>query len=164
MELKKTIEELINSQINNELYSSYLYLAASAFFKSSGYNGFANWMRKQSKEEESHAMKLFDYLIERGKVPKLMQIEKPSSNWKTVIEVFKSAYEHEKAVSEMINKIFEVSRKEQDYATEVYLHWFITEQVEEESTAFDLYQKVKLIGDSSHGLLVFDMELGNRAK
>jgi ferritin len=162
--LTKKIQDALNQQINHELFSSYLYLAMSAHFESVNLPGFARWMKVQSEEETEHGMKFFHYLNERGGKVILEAIAKPAADYKTPVEVMKKVLEHEKKVTGTIEALYELSMKEKDYATQVMLHWFIKEQVEEEKNASDIIEILKNIGDAPAGLAMLDSRLGARAK
>jgi len=161
--IKATIQKAINDQTRKEFYSYYLYLSMAAYFESINLRGFAHWMRVQAKEEQEHAMKFFEYIIERqGKVV-LEAINAPTAKWKTPMNVFEDAYNHERMVTESIHKIVDLAESEKDHATSVFLQWFVKEQVEEEGSANDILQKLKLVGSENSGVLVLDVELGKRA-
>ncbi len=160
--LSKTLQETINEQIKNELYSAYLYLSMSAYCESINLPGFAHWMRLQSQEEVSHAMKFFDYLNERGSRVVLRAVDEPPSEFKSPLDVFQQTLEHEQRVTGMINGIYELAVKENDYPTQVELQWFITEQVEEEKSASEILEQLKMIGEHSASLLMLDRQLGAR--
>jgi len=161
--IKATIQKAINDQTRKEFYSYYLYLSMAAYFESINLRGFAHWMRVQAKEEQEHAMKFFEYIIERqGKVV-LEAINAPTAKWKTPMNVFEDAYSHERMVTESIHKIVDLAESEKDHATSVFLQWFVKEQVEEEGSANDILQKLKLVGSENSGVLVLDVELGKRA-
>jgi len=162
MKISKKINDVINKQINNELFSSYLYLSASAYLTENNFVGAAHWMKLQAKEEVGHAMKFYSYILNRGGQIKLSSIDTPKSDWKSMIDIFQFAYEHEKKVTDMINGIMEVAKIENDYATEELLQWFIKEQVEEEANASFAFEKLKLVGDNIGGLFIIDGELGRR--
>ena len=162
MEIKDKITKAINKQINAELYSSYLYLAMAAYFESKNWLGFANWMRVQSKEENTHAMKFYEYVLERGGEVVLNDIKAADTGWKTLLEVFEDVYEHELKVTALINDLFKLAGQEGDIATKSMLKWFIDEQVEEEAHAKQIAGKLKLIKDSVNGLSMLDHELGER--
>ena len=160
--LNKKMVSAINEQINAELYSSYMYLSMAAYFDAINLKGFANWMRVQVQEENFHAMKFFDYVLSRqGKVI-LKAIAAPPTTWKSPLDVFKATYAHEQKVTSLIEELATLSQKENDHATSVLLQWYITEQVEEESNADGIVQKLKLIGDNSSGLFLLDQELAAR--
>ncbi len=161
--LKETIQKMLNQQLNAELYSSYEYLAMAAYFESENLSGFSNWMRVQSREEYGHAMKFYNYLLEaRGKIV-FTQIESPKVGWHSAEEVFQDTFRHEQMVTEAIYKLVDQSIIEKDHATNIFLQWFVTEQVEEESSAQKILDKIILIGDNKSGLLFLDHELGQRA-
>ncbi len=162
MEIKKKMNDAINRQINRELYSGYLYLSMAAYFEAENLKGFAHWMRKQAEEEKKHAMKFFDFVAERGGRVVLETIEKPPSSWKSPLEVFEQAYEHEKNVTQMIYGLADLAESEKDRASGSMLKWFIDEQVEEEDSANEIVQKLKIVGNSGSGLMVLDKELGKR--
>jgi ferritin len=160
--LSKSILKALNEQINHELYSSYLYLSMSAHFQEANLPGFAHWMALQSKEEYEHAMKIFHYITERNGRVVLDVIDKPPTEFKKPLEVMKRVLEHEKKVSGLINRLYEMAVKEKDYPTQVMLQWFITEQVEEEKTAGGIVEQLKMVGDMPAGLIMLDRQLGSR--
>ncbi|OYT59975.1 ferritin [Thermoplasmatales archaeon ex4484_30] len=158
---QRMLEEL-NKQVNAELYSAYLYLSMAAYFESINLKGFANWMRVQAQEELTHAMRFFDYINERGGVVKLAAIEQPPTEWKSPLDVFEATYKHEVKVTGMINSLVNLAMKEKDHATYNMLQWFVAEQVEEEASADEIRQQLKLIGKDGRGILMLDRELGQR--
>lgn len=160
--IKEKIEEVINQQINAELYSGYLYLSMASYFESNNLNGFANWMHVQNLEEQSHAMKFYQYLNERGGRVKLMPIDGPKLEWKSPIEAFEDAYEHEQKVTAMINNMVEIAWAEKDHATYNMLQWFVDEQVEEEASALEIVEKLKMIGDAPGVMYMLDKEMSAR--
>lgn len=160
--LSKTMEKAINGQINAELYSSYMYLAMSAWFTAKGLAGFANWMRQQAQEEMFHAIKFYDFVGSRGGKVALAGIAKPPGDWKNSIEVFQATLAHEQKVTGMINNLVNQAMKERDHATNICLQWFVTEQVEEEANATAILDKLKLIGKETGGLFALDQELAQR--
>ena len=160
--ISKSVQEALNEQIKNELYSAYLYLAMAAHFESSNLPGFAHWMKIQAAEEVKHSMKFFEYINERGGKVTLKAIDQPPTNYKTPLDIFKSAYEHEQKVTAMIHKLYELSLKENDYPSQVMLQWFVKEQVEEEKTAGDIVEQLKMAGDSSAALLMADRQFAAR--
>jgi len=160
--MNKKIEKILNQQINNEYFSSYLYLSMAAFFDSMNLNGFSNWMKKQAQEELAHTMKIFDFLAQRGARVILSSISSPQIKWNSPLNAFESALAHEKKVTKQIHSIYELSKKEKDHATEILMQWFVSEQVEEEDSAGKIVEKLKMIKDSKSGLLVLDKELSAR--
>jgi len=161
--LSKSMLKALNEQVNQELYASYLYLSMSAHFESSNLPGFALWMQVQSKEENGHAMKIYKYIHDRSERVTLETIDKPPSSFKKPLDVMKQALEHEKKVTGMITRLYEMAMKEKDYPTQVMLQWFINEQVEEEKTASDIIELLKQVGDAPAGLIMLDRQLGARA-
>lgn len=160
--LNKSVLEALNEQIKNEYFSSYKYLAMSAYCESINMRGFASWLRKQSGEELSHAMRLFDYVLDRGGKVTLHEIDKPASKYKSLVEMFQQVLDHEMEVTGMINSLYELASSKNDHATAVELQWFIQEQVEEEKTASDVLESLKLAGDNASALLILDSQLAER--
>ena len=161
--MDKKLEKLINEQINKELYSSYLYLAMAAHFEAENLPGCAHWMKKQAVEENGHAMKFFEFMNDRGSRVVLSAIEKPQSAYSTIKEVFKKSLEHEQKITASINNIFQVAKSTGDAAAEVMLHWFITEQVEEEKNVSAILAKLAYVKEDSGSVILLDKELGKRA-
>lgn len=160
--LSKKLEDAINEQINKELYSAYLYLSMSSYCESESLAGFAGWMRAQAQEEVNHAMRLFDHVAARGGRVVLKAIEMPTPVWKSPLEMFEEVLQHERKVTGMINRLYELALSENDYATQMELQWFITEQVEEEESAGQIVDQLKRVGDQPMGLLMMDRQLGER--
>ena len=160
--LSKKMEKAINQQINAEIYSSYLYLSMATYFESISLGGFSNWMRQQAQEELFHGMKMFDFVCERGGRVTLMAIEKPASKWASPLDAVKNVLSHEQKVTGLINDLVNLAQDERDHATNIFLQWFVSEQVEEEDTAGTLVDKLKLIGKDANGLFMLDTELGQR--
>lgn len=160
--IDEEIEEAINDQINAEMYSAYLYLSMAADFAEKNLDGFENWMRIQAKEEMSHAMKFYDYLQERGGRVKLREIEEPKNEWETPLEAFEDALEHEKYVTSRINDMVDLADDKKDRATYNMLQWYVDEQVEEEDSAEKIVQKLKMIGDDTSALMMFDQKMEER--
>lgn len=161
--IDKEIEEAINRQINEEMYSSYLYLSMSAYFEHAGLKGFANWMYVQYREEMDHAMKFYRYINERGGKVKLYEIKEPPNEWKSPLHAFEETLKHEKHITECINELVDLAEKKKDRATFNLLQWYIDEQVEEEANDEEIINQLKLIGDNGQGLLMLDRELAQRA-
>jgi len=160
--IDNTILAKINDQINKEMYSAYFYLSMSAFLESENLGGFARWMRVQAAEEMEHAMKFYDYVYDRGGAVVLEAIEKPPSDFSSPLDIFEQVYAHEQKVTGLINALYELALEKNDYASQIFLHWFIDEQVEEEKNADAIVQRLKLVGDKVQGLLLLDRELGAR--
>lgn len=161
--LKDKIQKALNAQMNLELSSSYLYLAMAAYFESENLNGFAHWMKLQSGEEYGHAMKIYGYINQRSGRINLAKIDAPKSEWKGATEIFKETLKHEQLVTKSINDLVDLTISEKDHATNAFLQWFVTEQVEEEATAMDILDKIKMVGDNKNGLFLLNRELGMRA-
>lgn len=160
--LSKPIQDAMNEQIKNELYSAYLYLSMAAHFESTNLPGFAHWMKIQATEEIKHGMKFFEYINERGGKVTLKTIEQPPLEFKTPLDIFKMASKHEQKVTGTIHKLYELALKENDYPSQVMLQWFIKEQVEEEKSAESIIEQLKMAGDSSAALLMADRQFAAR--
>ncbi|MBO8160032.1 MAG: ferritin [Thermosipho sp. (in: Bacteria)] len=160
--LNERVEKALNEQIKKEINSAYLYLSMATYFESENLNGFANWMKKQANEELNHAMKIYNYVFERGGRVELQAIEKPKCKWDSPLAAFEEAYNHERFITDSIHKLYELSLEEKDYATASMLKWFIDEQVEEEAQTEQIVNKIKLLSKSPNGLYILDKELGAR--
>ena len=160
--ISEKMTEALNDQMNAEMYSAYLYMAMSAASTHSGYKGAAGWFMVQYQEEMTHAMKFYNYLVERGGRVMLKPIDGPETEWESPVEVFKAAYEHEQKVTGMINDLVDTAIKERDHATNSMLNWFVDEQVEEEASTSEIYEKLLMIGDNKSALFMLDKELGAR--
>ena len=158
------MQEALNAQIKHELESAYIYLSMAAYFESLGLEGMARWMRVQSGEEVEHAMKFFDHITERDGRVELFSLAQPEKEWASPLEAFKAAYEHEQFITGKINELMKIAADEQDHAAGILLQWFVTEQVEEEASTSHVVGMLKRIGDSGHGLLLLDHELGTRTE
>lgn len=160
--ISKTMEAALNRQVNREMYSAYLYLAMSAYCETTGLKGFAKWMRVQAKEEQTHAMKIYDYILARGGTISLDTIEAPKAKWSSAGKVFDEVYAHEQKVTGMIHALVELAQKEKDHATFEMLQWFVKEQVEEEEHASEIVGQIKMLGDVVGHLFWLDHQLGKR--
>ncbi len=160
--LKEKMLAAFNKQINAEMYSAYLYLSMEAYFQSINLTGFANWMRTQTQEEMMHAMKIYDFVFERGGKVTLEAIDKPPFSWDSPLAAFKEVLKHEQHVTSLINDLVDLAIKEKDHASNIFLQWFVTEQVEEEASADAVIQRLKLAKDNASGLFMIDAELGQR--
>ena len=160
--VSKKLEVAINEQINAEFWSAYLYLSMSVHFANEGLPGFANWFKVQFQEEQDHAIKLINYLISKGNKVDLKPIVEVETSWDSLLAAFEDTLGHEREVTKMINNLVRIARSEDDYATEAVLQWFVTEQVEEEETAQEMIDSLKLIGDNGFGIYTMDKELGSR--
>jgi len=158
----KKMQEALNEQINAELYSAYLYLSMVAYLESVNLPGFANWMRVQTQEELTHAMKIYDYVNDRGGKVSLKSIAQPPAEWDSPLAAFQAAYKHEQKVTGLINDLVNLAIEEKDHAANMFLQWFVNEQVEEEKSAETIVQKLKLIADTPGGMYMLDNEMGQR--
>ncbi len=160
--ISKKIEKALNGQVNAELYSAYLYLSMEAYFRSLNLNGFANWMRVQTQEEIFHVTKMYNFIDERGGRITLKAIDGPPTEWDSPLAVFEAAYEHEQKVTGLINNIVNLAIEEKDHATNTFLQWFVNEQVEEEASADNIVQQLKMMKDAPGGMYMLDRELAQR--
>jgi ferritin len=161
--MKQIMQDAINEQIKRELNSEYIYLAMSAFFEARNFPGFARWMRFQSEEEHKHAMKLFDFINERGGKVVLQPIDQPPADFESPEAIFKLALEHEEYISNSIHQLYKLAVDHDDYPTQVMLHWFIEEQVEEEQSVGEVFEMVKKAEGRDWALLILDNQVGKRA-
>jgi ferritin len=157
------MQTALNGQLNAELYSSYLYLSMNAYFKSVNLDGFANWMHYQAQEELEHSLKFYDFIIQRGGKVVLSQIEAPPTEWDSPMAVFEATLAHEQKVTGLINDLVEIALDERDHATNIFLQWFVSEQVEEEESVSGVLEQLKLMGDAQGGLFMIDRELAKRS-
>jgi len=158
----KPMQDAMNEQINKELFSSYLYLSMAAYFEDKNLPGFANWLRIQAEEEREHAMKFYDFILERGGRVYLKAIDAPKTDWNSNLEVAEEVAAHEAKVTASINELYELALKEKDYPAQIMLQWFITEQVEEEKNAAEIVANLKLIEERGTAVFVLDKQLGKR--
>jgi ferritin len=164
MKIGTAIQGAMNDQIHKELDSAYSYLAMSAYFSNHNYPGAASWMRIQSREEVGHATKFIDFMEDRGGTVVLRALSAPASEFASPLAAFEAAVEQEALVSASIYRLYELAAKEKDYAAQALLQWFITEQVEEEKTSRQIVDTLRLIGNNTSGLYMFDRELGRRGQ
>ncbi len=160
--IPKNVEKALNNQINAEFYSAYLYLSMSAYLSDMSLVGFAGWMRAQYQEEMFHAMKMYDFLLERGGKVVLQSIDAPKKEWKGIIDVFEDVLEHEQHVTSLINDLVSLSIDARDHATVNFLQWFVDEQVEEEASVSDMLAQLKLVEGKGSGLFMMDREAAQR--
>ena len=161
--LSAKLQDAINDQLNQELYSAHLYLSMSAYFEAQHLRGFAHWMRLQHDEEVAHAMRLFDYLVNRNGRAVMQAIGQPPTEFESVRSVIQMTLEHEREVTAMIEDLYRQAGAENDYATEVLLEWFIEEQVEEEKSVTEIVDHLNIVGNDGTGLLILDSRLAERA-
>ena len=160
--LNRKIQDAFNKQLNAEMFSSYLYLSMAAYFESQNLKGMAHWMRLQAQEEHAHAMKFLDFINERGGRVLLTTVEGPKTEWESPLAVFEDSYKHECMVTGLINDLMELSIGEKDHAANVFLQWFITEQVEEEASVQEIRDNLNSVGDNGALLFMIDQGLSGR--
>ncbi|MGD9994125.1 MAG: ferritin [Salinivirgaceae bacterium] len=160
--LTKKMETELNKQLNAEYWSAYLYLSMSAYCAEIGLAGAANWMRIQYQEEISHALKFFDYIIDRGGVVELMPIAEVPRKWDNIITIFEETLKHEQKVTALINNLMDVAIDERDHAAKSFLQWYVDEQVEEEDNVRTILDQLKLVGGAGNGLFMIDKDLSQR--
>lgn len=161
--ISTTVEEAFNAQMNAEMYSSCLYLSMSGQLAAEGLNGMAHWMRMQASEEWIHGMRFFDFILDRGGLPRLRAIDEPPASFGSPRETFEAVLVHEQKVTGMIHDLVDLTTQERDHASAPFLQWFVAEQVEEEKTASDILEQLQRIGDEQALLVMIDRELGSRA-
>jgi ferritin len=162
MEIKKEMIDALNVQMNKEMFSAYLYMAMSADCKVKGWDGAARWFFAQAQEELAHARKFYEYILDRGERPVFDKMDKPQENWSSLKSAFEAALEHEKFISQSILDLLTVAKKLEDTPTEIFLQWYVTEQVEEEASVDEILVKFDQISDKGNGLYMLDKELGAR--
>jgi ferritin len=160
--INEKVEKALNDQINAEVYSSYLYLAMSAYFSAIDLPGFANWMKSQAQEEMIHMIKMYNYIIERGGRVVLGAVAEPPAEWDGPLDAFEATLKHEESVTALINKLVDTAISVSDHATNIFLQWFVSEQVEEEANVGAVLQQLRMVGAQGHALFMMDRELGNR--
>ena len=160
----KKMEKALNDQVNAELHSAYIYLAMAAYFENKTLKGFAHWMHQQYNEEVGHAMKFFNFIVERGGRVQLQKIDEPPTDWDSPLAAFEAAYKHEVYISGRIHDLVKLSDEENDLPAHYFLAWFVDEQVEEEASTDEIVQHLKMTGDSKGGLLMLDHRLAKRGE
>lgn len=160
--ISQKMNDALNEQVNAEMFSSYLYLSMSAWCSERSLSGFATWMRAQAQEELFHGMKIYDYILERGGSVDLKSIDQPSADWDSPLVIAQEVVNHEAKVTGLINDLVDVAMGEKDHATNIFLQWFVAEQVEEEASVGEVLERMKMIGDDSAGMFAMDLELGKR--
>ena len=158
----KRIQDAMNEQIKHELESAYLYLAMVAYFRAEGLDGMASWMEAQTQEEVAHAIRFFEHINERGGRVELKGLAQPQKEWESPLAAFEAAYEHERFITGTIDDLVKIAEEEGDNPARIMLQWFVSEQVEEEDSTKKVVDLLKRIGDSGHGLIMVDRELGAR--
>jgi ferritin len=160
--ISEAMQESLFTQLNDEFYSSYLYLAMSAYCNHIDFNGAAVWLKVQYEEEQEHATRIYNYLIEQGAHVELQAIPQPPSEFGSILDVFQASLDHEQKMTEKLNNLSDQALKEKDHATYNLLQWFVNEQVEEEATVGEIISKLKLVKEDGYGLLMIDNELSSR--
>ena len=160
--LSKKMTQALNEQVNREMYSAYLYMSMSAYSAEIGLKGFANWFMVQYHEEMYHAMKIYEYIQRQGETIQLESIAKPPQKFESALDMFTQTLAHEQYITKSINDLMDLAVAKSDHATNIFLQWYVTEQVEEEENDNDIIARLKLIGDNPHGLLMLDRELAER--
>ena len=158
--ISQKLQDAINGQITKEIWSANLYLSMAFYFDKEGFNGFANWMKKQSQEEMDHAYTMANYIIKRGATARVGQIDAVPESWNSPLEVFEKVYEHECTVSKSIDDLVDIASAERDKATQDFLWSFVREQVEEEATASGIVDRIRKMGDSA--IFNLDQQYGSR--
>ncbi len=160
--MDKKLQKTFNDQIKHELYSAHIYLAMAAYFEDKNLPGFAHWMKVQYKEEVAHAMKMFEFLNDRGVRVVLQAIPQPISEFSSNLEVFEETLKHEQKVTSLINVLYELAKEVKDHASVVFLQWFVSEQVEEEKNATQIIQTLKMVKSEGVPQIMLDRELAKR--
>lgn len=164
MAVSKPMQEALNEQIQKEYYSSYLYLAMSAALQAQNLPGAAKWARIQSQEELTHALKLFDHVVDRGGRVTLAAIQQPPTEYGSALQLFEKVLGHEQHVTGSIHALYALAVKEKDYPAQIALQCFVTEQVEEEKNATEVVEQLKAVGESKTSLMLLDRHLGKRSE
>ena len=161
--VSKKVQKVLNDQINEEMGSAYLYFSMSNWFHTQNLHGFAGWLQHQAKEEMEHGLKIYGYLHNQNSSAELKTLNAPQKTWKSPLAAFQDTYKHEQHITGLINNIADVAIAEKDHATNVFINWFVGEQVEEEAAALAVLEKLKMVGDHPGGVYFLDREMGARA-
>ena len=156
------IQQAMNDQIQHEVESAYIYLSMAAYFDAENFPGFAQWMKIQYEEEMAHAFRFYDYINDRGGRVKLQPVDQPPIEFDSPLAAFQAALEHEQKITADIDRLYALAVDEKDYPSQTFLQWFIDEQVEEEQHVGEVVENLKMVGDTSHAILMLDRELGQR--
>jgi ferritin len=162
--LSPNVQQAMNDQLQVELQSAYVYLGMAAYCETLSLGGIARWLHKQAEEEYGHAMRFYNFVNDRQGKVELKALDAPRNSYKSVLSVFEEALEHERSVTAAIDKLYELVHDEKDFASQAWLDWFATEQVEEEKTVGLIVDQLKMIGDKGEGLFILDKDLGNRTQ
>jgi ferritin len=157
------LQQAMNDQIRREFESAYVYLSMAAWMEDKNLPGFAAWLSQQAREEAGHALKIFNHLIDRGCRVRLQPLGGPATDFKSPLDVFEHVKHHEQGVTASINQLYGFAQDDRDYASQVFLEWFITEQVEEEKNSSQVLESVRRVGDNQAALVMLDRELGQRS-
>lgn len=157
------LQKAMNDQVRKEFESAYIYLSMAAWMEDQNLPGFAGWLRVQAKEEATHAMKIYDHLIDRGCRVALQPLAGPPTDFTHTLHIFEEVKKHEEKVTRSINDLYGLAVDDRDYASQVFLEWFITEQVEEEKNSSQVLESVRRVGDNQAALVMLDRELGSRS-
>ena len=160
--ISEKMQDALNEQVNKEFYSAYMYLAMSAYCNNIGLPGFSHWMRMQYEEENLHVTKMYDYILDQGGAVHLKTIDEPEQEYGAPVDIFQQTLEHEQYVTGLIHKLMDLAVEERDYATQTFLQWYVTEQVEEESNVNDILAPLRMVGDDKGGLMMIDQQLMQR--
>lgn len=163
MKIGKKMNDALNGQIREEMFSAYLYFAMASDYESKDWPGVASWMKVQAQEEMAHALKIYNWINERGGKAVLAALDKPQESWNSALELFEGALKHEQHITACFYDLVKISREIGDISTEIFLQWFVTEQVEEESNASEIVEKIKKVQNSPNGMYMLDKELGARS-
>lgn len=163
MTIGKKMTDALNEQIREEIFSAYLYFAMASDFESKDWPGIASWMKVQAQEEMAHSLKFYNWINERGGKAVLKAIDKPQESWNSALDLFEAALKHEQHITSRIYNLVKVAREEGDIATEIFLQWYVTEQVEEEANASEIVEKIKKVQNSQNGMYMLDKELSARS-
>ena len=162
--LTKKVEAAMNDQLQKELQSAYVYLGMSAYCEDQSLPGFATWLRRQFEEEQQHAFRFYNFIIDRGSRVQLKQLDAPPTDYDGPLEVFETALDHERSVTRSINELYDLVAKEKDFASQAWLDWFATEQVEEEKTVGQIVDDLRRVGATGDGLFFLDKDLASRTQ
>lgn len=162
MAMKTNLVEAFHTQIQAEFQSAYVYLSMASWFTEHNLPGFAQWMRVQWEEETQHAMKLVDFLHNRGEAVVLHAIASPTATYESPLDVFERVREHEQKITSSINALYELSLQGKDLPSQIVLQWFINEQVEEEALVVDIIERLRMVGSDGPSIYLFDREMGTR--
>ena len=160
--ISEKMQTALNEQVNQEFYSAYMYLSMSSYCNTIGLPGFSHWMRMQYEEENMHVTKMYDYIQTQGGAVHLKAIKEPEQEFGTPLDIIQTTLEHEQHVTTLIHKLMDLAIEEKDYASQTFLQWYVTEQVEEESNVNDILLPLRMVGNDKGGLMMIDQQLAGR--